>query len=230
MASWTDGVLATPLLGGLPLAPKSRRAAKSGSPVAVRVTESSTCAVASMWPCSTDGLCWHCCHAFDGPPLPLPFKHDERRDVFHVCGTFCSWECMKSHNWSSNSHLAPLRGMLITLMRKRCTGLLGNIRPAPPRESLRAFGGWMTIEEFRGCDAVYDMVPPRMIMHPPRVEQVPIHRRPHVTVKQLDQSVSFHDATAQNEMLRLRRSKPLTNHNLLVKAMGVSILNKKMTG
>lgn len=222
-AAWTEGVIATPLLGGLPLTTRTK------APRTVRIT--SATAAAALWPSSvTDQLCWHCCHPFEGPPLPLPFKYDDRRDVFHVSGTYCSWACMKSHNQGSNSHLASIRGMLISLLRKRCTGALGNIRPAPPREALRAFGGWMSLEDFRGADAVFTMVPPKMIMHPPAVEEVPVHRRPHATAKQLDQSVSFKDATAQNEMLRLRRCKPLTNHNLLVKSMGVSILNKRVAG
>lgn len=222
MAAWTEGVIATPLLGGLPLVTRSK------APRTVRVTPAST--AAALWPSATDVLCWHCCHPFEGPPLPLPFKYDDRRDIFHVSGTYCSWACMKTDNHRTNSHLANVRAMLIALLRKRCTGVLGHIRPAPPREALRAFGGWMSLDAFRGTDAVFTLVPPKMIMHPPAVEEVPLHRRPHATAKQLDQSVSFKDATAQNEMLRLRRYKPLSNHNLLVRQMGVHILNKKTSG
>lgn len=176
------------------------------------------------WPGSTSTWCWYCCHPFEGPPLPMPIQYDSRRDIFTVTGTFCSWACMKAYNLDSSSYMRHVNATFITLFHKRCTGKLQGIRPAPPRLALRAFGGTMSIEEFRGCDASMLVMPPKMIMHRPVIEEIPARLRDRPTPQQLQDSVSFKDSTAQNDMLRLRRPKPLTSHNLLVRTMGVQIL------
>lgn len=187
-------------------------------PRAVRVVEE------GGWPASSSCLCWHCCHPFDGPPLPMPIRYDDRLDLFHVVGTFCSWACMKAHNTDSNSYMRHVNATVITLFHKKCTGKLQGIRPAPPRLALQAFGGTMTIAEFRACQQNLMILPPKMIMHRPVVEEIPARLRDKPSTQQMQDSVSFKDATAQNDMLRLRRPKPLTSHNLLVRTMGVQIL------
>lgn len=213
-ASETDAAPAPPARpapAALPIVPRPRKGV-------VRVQQP------GAWPTSTSTLCWHCCHAFDGQPLPLPIKYDDRRDEFHVVGTFCSWACMKAYNLASNSYMRHVNATLLTLFHKRCTGQLRGIRAAPPRLALQAFGGTMSIEEFRGCDKLLDVLPPKMILHRPVVEEIPERLRKRPTPAQLQDSVSFKDTTTQNDMLRLRRPKPLTSHNLLVRTMGVQIL------
>lgn len=213
-------VIDTPLLAAA--------AAPAGSPLPLKRTGDTKHAVRVVergdWPTSTSTLCWYCCHPFDGPPLPLPLRYDDRRDVWHVTGTFCSWACMKSYNLDSSSYMRHVNATYITLLHKRCTGRLEGIRPAPPRLTLKAFGGTLSIEEFRGTDKQLELVPPRMIVHRPVVEEIPARLRERPTHQQMQDSVSFKDATAQNDMLRLRRPKPLTSHNLLVRTMGVQIL------
>lgn len=101
------------------------------------------------------------------------------------------------------------------------------IKPAPPREALKVFGGWMSIEQFRGCRKTYTLIPQNVLMQPPVVEEVPAHRRPRST-KTLTDEVSYTDVMTQNEMVRssgLKRKKPLAKHNLLVKTLGVQILS-----
>lgn len=209
-------VVRTPLVeDAQPRPPPIARTSQHG---VVRVVEQGS------WPERTSTLCWHCCHPFDGPPLPMPIRYDDRRDVFHVTGTFCSWECMKAYNGDSRSYMQHVNSTIITLFRKRCTGVLGSVRHAPPRLALKAFGGTMTIEEFRACTKEVMIMPPKLIVHRPVVEEIPARMRTKPTAKQLQESVSFKDATAQNDMLRLRRPKPLTSHNLLVRTMGVQIL------
>lgn len=217
------GVIRTPLLPDPPSAHNAPPLARTGHRGGVRVVDKGD------WPTSTTGLCWHCCHAFEGPPLPLPVRYDERRDIFHVVGTFCSWGCMKSYNMDSGSWMKHVNTTIITLFRKRCTGVLGGIKPAPPKLALKAFGGTMSIEEFRACDKTLMILPPKMIMHRPVVEEIPDRLRQRPTQQQLQDSVSFKDATAQNDMLRLRRPKPLASHNLLVRTMGVQILQGQPT-
>lgn len=98
-----------------------------------------------------DGLCWHCCHACDDGTLalPMPIDHDERTDVFTVVGTFCSFGCMKAFNSTRVSARKDVNYLNISLLARRFYGRCTRIRAAPPRNRLEAFGGSMTIDEFR---------------------------------------------------------------------------------
>lgn len=179
------------------------------------------------WPVTTAVWCWHCCHPFDTRPLPMPTKYDSHRDLFHVMGTFCSWACMKSYNSDSTSYLKNVTAMYITLFHKRCTGVLRGIRPAPPRVALKAFGGHMSIDEFRGASdrgVMYDILPPRMIIHRHAVHEKHVADGPRRIARNLQEVVSFDNAAAKNEPLRLKRSKPLQkDRNLLERTMGITV-------
>jgi hypothetical protein len=132
---------------------------------------------------------------------------------------------MKTYNLDARSYMAHVNNAtLITFFHKRCTRQLTGIRAAPPRLALKAFGGHMAIEEFRGCRATVITVPPKMIVHLPTVAEVPSHRRERPSAKTLHEDVSFKDVTVQNDMLRVRRTKPLPGHNLLVRTLGVEII------
>ena len=41
--------------------------------------------------------CWWCCHSFEGTPLTVPHRYDDRRSKFYTAGNFCSWSCVKSY-------------------------------------------------------------------------------------------------------------------------------------
>lgn len=187
----------------------------------------------STWPAQTDLWCWYCCHPFQGAPLPLPIKYDDRRDVFHVMGTFCSWACMKAHNLESASYMKSVIANTITLFHKRCTGQLRGVRPAPPRVALRVFGGNMSIEEFRaasGKPVEFAVLPPRMIVHEQAIQEIdltaPVRTKRGQQPADLAAAVvSFKDVSTKNETLRLKRPKPLQNNrNLLERTMGIGSL------
>lgn len=126
---------------------------------------------ADPYPESTDVLCWHCCHAFQGRPIPLPLSYDDTRDVFRVFGVFCSLRCMSGYSRDNRAILPGAShgsiGMAVFLFIKRWSGISNprNIERAPPRCLLKAFGGYMTLEEFRG-EGDRDIVPmpPRCIL------------------------------------------------------------------
>jgi hypothetical protein len=94
------------------------------------------------WPEKSDLLCWHCCHAFEATPVPAITHVDERRHIMQVTGNFCGWECAKA--WmidnGMNAQICHLRRLSMSKEP---------IRKAPPRTSLKAFGGALSIEEFR---------------------------------------------------------------------------------
>lgn len=94
------------------------------------------------------GLCWWCCHEIPGEVFHLPYKFE--KEHFYTCGQFCSWACVKAYNIYSNKPQIGLVSELITLYRKRIYNTITPLQSAPPRYSLKAFGGKLTIEQFRG--------------------------------------------------------------------------------
>jgi hypothetical protein len=97
------------------------------------------------WPQTCDTLCWWCCHPFDGIPIPCVSKYDSVKKRFRVYGIFCSWECSAAFGLSENNSLLNL-----ILLKRQWTGDSSDIKKAPSRYLLRPFGGFMSIEEFRG--------------------------------------------------------------------------------
>lgn len=103
------------------------------------------------WPETTDVCCWWCCHQFDTCPCTLPTKYDPLRKRFTFIGVFCSWNCAKAYNFDKLDHRKAERSELITLLVKELYSVEEAIciNPAPYRQCLKMFGGYMTIEEFR---------------------------------------------------------------------------------
>jgi len=108
-------------------------------------------------PLKSDCWCWWCSHPFDTQPAYIPEHYDNVKDVFYLAGNFCSWNCAKSYLYSQKSIKVGMRCSLLSLLRRKLQGKMVRdcIRPAPPREVLKVFGGSLTIEEFRNnntCD------------------------------------------------------------------------------
>ena len=101
------------------------------------------------WPDKTDIYCWWCCHPFDTRPVPLPTEYDSKRERWRFKGIFCSWECVKGYNGHECDTKYALRSELIFLMYKKIHGKGRTIKTAPPRETLKIFGGYLSISDFR---------------------------------------------------------------------------------
>lgn len=196
----------------------------------VRVNPKCTLPAWETWPEATDILCWNCCHSFSSRPIPLPTKYDEKKDTFHVMGNFCSWACVKAFSRDYGRSLSGrgLQAMTIALLRKRLTGALTPIVAAPPRVVLKAFGGYMDIDEYRRATecSTWMVPPPRLITQ----AQV-IHDR-----KRSEQRASSHDKIIDlssqidmssssppvSETLKLKRPKPpKKTSNMLEVALGL---------
>ena len=190
----------------------------------------STWRTGQPWPRSSALLCWHCCHDFETPPIPLPLGYDSHRDVFTVTGTFCSFSCVKTYNAERNTYLKDTNATTITLFAKRWTGKLAHTRSAPPRLALSAFGGWMSIEEFRDASAAAPplrLLPPKMLPLEYILEQQVAGRLAARTpnTHNLGTSVDFKDAATKNETLKLKRNKPLQKErNTLERTMGINVM------
>jgi hypothetical protein len=164
----------------------------------------------------------------------MPTSHDDRRDIFHVAGTFCSWACVKAYNLGSRSYTRHIVDTVISKFRRRCTGEDRRVLPAPPWVALRAFGGTMSIDEFRACEACMVAVPRRLLLDVQRAQRAPppARKRAGGGPRLEDDDVSFHDATAQNDMMRLRRSKHSKTkpRNTLMAAAGLRVVTAEPHG
>lgn len=103
-----------------------------------------------------NSVCWNCCHSINGVVLSQPIKYDN--DVFTTVGNFCSYPCICRYTIESNETTEEIFNKLATL------NLYYNIKnktksktiiPAPPKLSLKMFGGYMDIEEYRNKNDKY---------------------------------------------------------------------------
>lgn len=107
------------------------------------------------WPESTDVWCWWCCHPFSGIPRFLPTHYDPLRKRFRVKGNFCSWSCAKAYMIKEDK--ARDNGRLF-LELMNCIRHKDVVRPAPPRQTLKVFGGPLAIEDFRRTDKSFEIL------------------------------------------------------------------------
>ena len=114
--------------------------------------------VDNQWPETTDVCCWWCCHTFTNCPCTLPVKYDPLRKRFNFIGVFCSWNCTKAYNLEKNDHIKYQRTEWITLLIQQMYGIKEaiNVKCAPPRQTLKMFGGYLTINEFRNNNKLVD--------------------------------------------------------------------------
>lgn len=140
------------------------------------------------WLDKTDVCCWWCCHSFDTVPLGLPEKYDELMKKFLVKGVFCSFSCMMAYKKEIKRDCT--KDYLIKFLYTKLTGtflLDAHLEPAPPRCSLKMFGGDLTIEEFRNSfqeNKIYKMVEYPMYVCKDYIEEVDIQN-----VKRVNQNV-----------------------------------------
>lgn len=115
--------------------------------------------------------CWWCCHTFTTQPIHLPVSF--KKDMFKVLGIFCSFSCCYTYmkndkKYYKNLHL--LNYMFKTQTKKK--GVMSDyISPAPPRESLKIFGGPLEIKDFRNSNSEYVLNHYPMLYLPSQLEK-----------------------------------------------------------
>lgn len=177
------------------------------------------------WPSSTSIYCWWDGHPFDGPPCSLPC--DYNNNVFRVCGIFCSPECAAAYNFSdihSGYDLWERYSLLNFLYRKVYNDNHIKIKLAPPKQSLKIFGGNLSIKDFRIHNSNYNNI--YKIIMPPIVSITPIQELSNIdngysskTEKKIFM-LEKEKIMDNNPTLKLQRNKPFnTSKNTLEKCM-----------
>ena len=96
--------------------------------------------------------CWWCCHdILGGSDYRLPIRKYNLK--FQSTGRFCSPECLVAYNFESGYRYGDVHRQYMWInyiyIGRRVDGTTVPIQSAPPRETLKIFGGDYTIEEFR---------------------------------------------------------------------------------
>ena len=167
-------------------------------------------------PDTTDVACFWCTHEFENKPCFLPVK--EESGTYHVYGNFCSPQCGLSYLLQEHldSHVRWERMSLLHRMY-RPQGKPGTrLYPAPPRESLKKFGGLYSGEQFRQIVAEnkvrIDVQIPPMVSILGTLDTKPIDFYDSSLQNTFTGGFSMDRFKAWSEQggaLRLKRSKPL---------------------
>jgi hypothetical protein len=176
-------------------------------------------------PEKTEIACFWCCHSFNSQPIAIPSHILD--EIWHMYGNFCSPECATAYLFKEriDAHVQWERYALLNSIysddAKVEAGSPVGIRPAPPREVLRMFGGSMDISEYRAL--VHEKKLRVDVLTPPMVS----------IIQTMDtKPIDFYDQNLKNvfirndiqhkynapgaQGLRLRRSKPVKSRESTV--------------
>lgn len=159
--------------------------------------------------------CFWCCHGFSWARCILPKSYDTYKNIYIAEGNFCSPECALAYNYHDTRSSDSTKWNQHSLLATMYSGLYKDklLSPAPPRASLRMFGGPLDIAQFREYTSgenhiVQSELPPIRLIFPSMNVQGPL--------RDIKKYVSLSNETIEkaSEQLRLKRSKPV-NTNIL---------------
>lgn len=176
-------------------------------------------------PDSTDVACFWDCAPFKGTPCVIPVSISE--DIWRVYGNFCCPECAAAYLFNERLD-ANVQWERYALLNRLYSDNETTVRIAPPRTSLRTFGGALDVSEFRTITAEKRM---RIdVMTPPMISIIQV-----MDTKPID----FYDASMKNNFipwemdrmnrpgaqgLRLRRTKPIAEKEATLEfCMGIQV-------
>ena len=122
------------------------------------------------WPKSTKIYCWYCRLEFQTTPVPIVQQYDAVKDKYDVYGICCSAQCSKAYIRSLKTNDARTRLVWQEKMLREEFGWPTNkpIPSAPPWQAIDVYGGYMTIDEWRGTSPQLSIklkVPPFVPFH-----------------------------------------------------------------
>ncbi len=172
------------------------------------------------YPDTTDIHCWWCCHQFEGKPIGIPKKaHGDNQECSQSIGCFCSFACACAYTMNDknlSSSLTLLNSLYRSVMKTVKGGTSANtqrITPAPPRETLKKFGGQMTISEYRQaseCGQPWRLLEAPMMPWPMFAEEIMIK-----------QSNSSYTRNGMQRTLEIRKSTELDSRSNALKISSI---------
>lgn len=167
-----------------------------------------------IWLQNTQIYCMWCCHAFDGIPVSIPQKYNN--DKFYVYGNFCSFNCAASHIFSKNDdYMWKQYNLLNTLQKKISNNNWKKIKLAPPKEVLKIFGGYMTIDEYREelltGNTEFKVIEPPLISLVPKIEETYFKSQNNNLNKKKYVPIDNDLIDKAKISMKLKRDKPINN-------------------
>ena len=161
-------------------------------------------------PQTSDVACFWCCHVFTNRPIVLPMR--DTGEHLQVIGNFCSPECACSYLFDMRQDSHTRWEQLALLYRVYGEACQGKIQPAPARNTLKLFGGGLSITEYRGLIQSHkvriDIHLPPMVSILATMDTKPIDFYDSSLTKGASETIKERLQKAE-EVLRLRRTKPL---------------------
>ena len=161
-------------------------------------------------PSSSDIACFWCCHTFTNRPVILPIRDTGEHLIVH--GNFCCPECACAYLFDIRQDSHTRWEQLSLLYRVYGEVCEGKIHPAPSKQTLKLFGGNLSIQEYRSLITSHkvrvDIHLPPMVSILSTMDTKPIDFYDTSLTKAVNETVKERLQKAE-EVLRLRRTKPL---------------------
>ena len=140
-------------------------------------------------------LCWWCCHNYNNQSYGIPIKKENK--IFITKGFFCSLNCAKSYNVNENIDIKEKqnRNLMLDMLNEEICETPEEIKLSPPRETLKIFGGVLTIEEFREKKKIMKLIYPPLITIIPYIEEI--------TLEEQNNNVKINKNLIKNNLLKL---------------------------
>lgn len=159
------------------------------------------------WPTKTSVRCWWDTFPFDTMPCAIPEYY--KNNIFYVTGCFCSFNCAAAYikdRLHSDTDSLYSKLQLLQLLYKKLYETDNKIELAPPWQILRAYGGYLNIEDFRSRnntnDYTYNIIKPPMVSIITKIEENVNIRNKNIFIPLKEEGP-----------LRIKRNKPLINPN-----------------
>ena len=167
-----------------------------------------------IWLQNTQIYCMWCCHPFDGIPISIPQKYNNNK--FYVYGNFCSFNCAASHIFSKNDDYMWKQYNLLNILQKKISNNnWKKIKLAPPKEVLKIFGGYMTIDEYREelltGNTEFKVIEPPLISLVPKIEETYFKSQNNNLNKKKYVPIDNELIDKAKISMKLKREKPINN-------------------
>jgi hypothetical protein len=136
-------------------------------------------------PCvAVKAKCWHCTHAFEWAPWPLPYRRRADSEEFESLGSFCSPSCCLA--WVLLRKEYNVSHVIAWIRLSASKRGIVDFAPAPPAHWLVDYGGCLTVSEFRNHGASstgFTEKGPPFVSHPLVLECANIYEEADEAVK-----------------------------------------------